>query len=113
LHDDAREEIEVHFQKEDFAKVEKIFSSIGLNAKIKWYRTRNTFLWEGVSIMLDDTKGYGYILELEKMSTEEKKEQDLAMLKEKLQQLHIPLASKEEFNEKFKHYEQNWEALTK
>ncbi|KHO51848.1 MAG: hypothetical protein QT08_C0019G0013 [archaeon GW2011_AR17] len=113
LHDEAREEIEVHFQKEDFAKIENICTTIGLTPKIKWYRTRITFAWEGISVMIDDTKGYGYILELEKMSTEEKKEQDLSLLKKKLQQLQIPLSTKEEFEQKFKDYEQKWEIQTK
>ncbi|MDP3728556.1 MAG: CYTH domain-containing protein [bacterium] len=113
LHDEAREEIEIHFQKEDFPKIEKIFTIIGLTPKIKWYRTRTTFAWEGISVMIDDTKGYGYILELEKMSTEENKEKDILFLKEKLEQLNIPLSNKEEFEQKFKDYEQNWEALTK
>lgn len=113
IHDEHIEEIEVHFQKEDFAKVERIFSSIGLTPKIKWFRTRNTFLWEGISVCIDDTKGYGYILELEKMSNQENKEQDLLMLKQKLNQLNLPLSTKEEFDHKFKWYEQNWEAVTK
>src|SRR3989344_883789 len=98
---------DLRIQKNDF------FAKICLTPKIKWYRTRITFAWEGISVMIDDTKGYGYILELEKMSTEEKKEQDLSLLKKKLQQLQIPLSTKEEFEQKFKDYEQKWEILTK
>src|SRR3989338_549360 len=100
-------------KNEFFAKIENICTTIGLTPKIKWYRTRITFAWEGISVMIDDTKGYGYILELEKMSTEEKKEQDLSLLKKKLQQLQIPLSTKEEFEQKFKDYEQKWEIQTK
>src|SRR3989339_107608 len=88
LHDEAREEIEVHFQKEDFAKIENICTTIGLTPKIKWYRTRITFAWEGISVMIDDTKGYGYILELEKMSKEEIRDSKKKSQKQVLEELY-------------------------
>ena len=71
LHDDHREEIEVKFDTNYFDTLEKLFLGLGHNIEIKWFRTRHTFDWENLSVMLDYTKGYGYILELEKMSNEE------------------------------------------
>ncbi len=111
IHDDYREEIEVKFDKEDFEKLEKILTTMGLGIQIKWFRTRHTFKWGGVSVMIDYTKGYGYIIEIEKMSTEEDKEEDLEMLKQKLQALNINLTPKEEFNKKYEYYKENWKSL--
>ncbi len=45
MHDEAREEIEVKFAREDFPKIEKIFRLLGFAVKIKWLRLRKTFEW--------------------------------------------------------------------
>ena len=111
LHDEHREEIEVKFDKNSFEMLEKLFLTLGYNVNIKWFRKRHTFEWQSISVMLDYTKGYGYIVELEKMSSEEGKEKDLQLLKEKLQKLNIPLTSKEEFNDKYQYYKENWRKL--
>ena len=111
LHDEHREEIEIKFDKNNFEMLEKLFLTLGYNTQIKWFRKRHTFEWEGITVMLDHTKGYGYIIELEKMSTEEEKEKSLGLLKEKLQMLNISLTLKEEFETKYKHYKENWRTL--
>ena len=113
IHDDAREEIEIKFSKEDFEKINKILESIGLSTNIKWFRNRNEFKWNGITVCLDYTKGYGYIIEIEKITSEQEKETVLKELKQKLEQLNIPLTSKEEFNNKFEYYKQNWKELTR
>ena len=111
LHDEHREELEIKFEKDKFELLEKLFLALGYNTQIKWFRKRHTFTWEGISVMLDYTKGYGYIIELEKMSTEEEKEKSLSLLKEKLRMLNISLTPKEEFETKYKHYKENWRTL--
>src|SRR3989344_1532055 len=112
LHDEHREELEIKFEKNNFEMLEKLFLTLGYNTQIKWFRKRHTFEWQGITVMLDYTKGYGYIIELEKMSTEEEKEKSLGLLKEKLQILNISLTLKEEFETKYKHYKENWKRLT-
>ena len=112
IHDEFREEVEIKFNKEDFNKLEKLFLTLGFNVNIKWFRTRHTFQWDDINIMLDYTKGYGYIIELEKMSNEEDKEAVLRELKEKLKLLDIEQTPKEEFNEKYNYYKENWKTLT-
>lgn len=113
IHDDYREEVEIKFHKDDFEKLEKLFKILGYGIEIKWFRTRHTFKWQEIDIMLDYTKGYGYIIELEKMSDEENKEKALNLLKDKLKSLNIKETSKEEFNTKYEHYKKNWKELTK
>ncbi len=114
IHDDARKETEiVTGEKEDFDKLKDIFSSLGLGTEIVWIRDRKQFEWEGVTVCLDYTKGYGYILEFEKMSTEEEKDENLKELTQKFKRLEINITPKEEFSEKYDHYKQNWRELIK
>ncbi|MFA4887095.1 MAG: hypothetical protein WC595_02700 [Candidatus Nanoarchaeia archaeon] len=111
LHDEAREEIEIKVDKGDFEKLEKIFLAAGLNVQIKWLRKRVTFKWKNMDVMLDLTKGYGHILEIEKLVEDTEKERTLIELKKELQSLNIPLSSKEEFEKKYAFYKENWKNL--
>ena len=111
MHDEHREEIEVKFPKEDFDKLEAMFLTLGYNVKIKWFRKRHVFSWEGVDAMVDYTKGYGYILELEKLTDERGKEETLKLLREKFALLGISVTPKEEFDKQFKNYQENWRSL--
>lgn len=111
IHDEAREEVEVKCEKEDFEKLMKIFESLGHEVAIKWFRERNTFEWEGVVVTLDDTKGYGRIIELEKMSDEKSKDETLKFLKEKMSELGVEVSTREEFEERYRHYKENWKSL--
>ena len=111
IHDDQREEIEIKFGKEDFDKLEKLFLMINYDVEIKWFRNRHTFRLGDVDIMIDHTKGYGYTIELEKMSDEENKDKDLKYLKKKMSEFNIEVTPKEEFKEKYEYYKDNWEKL--
>jgi predicted adenylyl cyclase CyaB len=111
VHDETREELEIEFDKEHFEKLDTLFKSLGYSTEIKWFRKRHSFKWEDIKVDVDFTKGYGYILELEKMSDEENKEGTLKILKNKLKNLDIELTSREEFDKKFEDYKKNWEKL--
>jgi predicted adenylyl cyclase CyaB len=111
IHDEIREETEIKFNREDFEELEKLFISLGYNVKIKWFRNRNEFEWGGIKVCIDFTKGYGYIIELEKISDEENKEKDFIFLKDKLKELGIEQTSKDEFDSKFNYYKDNWKSL--
>ncbi|MDP3882396.1 MAG: CYTH domain-containing protein [Nanoarchaeota archaeon] len=113
IHDEAREEIEIKCAKEDFDKLERLFLNAGFDVNIKWFRKRHEFEWEGITVCLDYTRGYGYIIEFEKMSTEDEKDNALAMLKEKFASLGIEITPREEFDKKFKEYKENWRELIK
>ena len=112
IHDDHREEIEIKFDKDKFDELEKLFLGLGYNVEIKWFRDRHAFKWQDLDIAVDYTKGYGYILELEKMSTEEDKEKTLESLKQKMKELNVELTPKDEFKKKYEDYKQNWKTLT-
>ncbi len=111
IHDEAREELEIKVDRDQFESLEKLFIGLGYPIKIKWFRTRHTFDWQGIKVMLDYTKGYGYIIELEKMTSEAEKDLALLHLKQKMADLSIALTPRAVFDEKFKNYEQNWQQL--
>ncbi len=111
IHDKHREEIEIKFDRNDFDKIERLFLSLGLEIEIKWFRNRHEFLWNDITVCLDFTKGYGYIIELEKITNEKEKEKEYKKLLEKLNSLDIKITSQEEFNERFLDYKENWEKI--
>ncbi|HLD05535.1 MAG TPA: CYTH domain-containing protein [Candidatus Nanoarchaeia archaeon] len=111
VHDEQREEVEVKVAKEDFNKLEKVFTAAGLKTQIKWFRKRHAFKWQDIDVAVDFTKGYGYILELEKLSSEEDQNAALELLKNKLKELNIPLTPREEFDQKYAYYKEHWKEL--
>jgi predicted adenylyl cyclase CyaB len=111
VHDDHREEMEIKFDKNEFDNLEKMFLALGYNVEIKWFRKRFEFKWDDITVCLDFTRGYGYIIELEKMCSKETKEKELKLLKQKAQFLKIEITPKEEFDAKFQHYKENWRSL--
>jgi len=135
LHDDHREEIEVRCAKDDFEKLEQLYLALGYNVQIKWFRKRHSFKWgdvdpvrdspptgpsgaqsagaisNGVDLAIDHTKGYGYIIELEKLVSEDEKDVALSFLKEKMQEIGIPLTPKEEFKKQYEYYKEHWREL--
>jgi predicted adenylyl cyclase CyaB len=111
IHDDAREEIEIFTKEDSFENLGKLFNALGHKVEIKWLRNRNQFNWNGIKVCLDFTKGYGYIIELEKIGTEENKEKIIEDFKQKLNELNISLTSKEEFTNKYNYYKEHWREL--
>ena len=111
IHDEAREELEVKINRVDFENIKNIFLSMGLDIEIKWLRDRKQFNWDGIKVCLDHTKGYGYIIELEKITNELEQGKVLEELKQKLRELNILLTPREKFEEKFDYYKRNWRNL--
>ncbi len=111
MHDNQREEIEIKFNKKEFNKIKELFNSLGYNVQIKWIRKRIAFLWDDITVCLDYTKGYGYIIELEKVTIKANSKKDYLTLKEKLKSLDVKITTKKEFEEKFRYYKENWKNL--
>ena len=112
IHQDFRREIEIKFQKEDFEKMKELLERIGFSVKAIWLRKRLVCDWNGTKVFLDDTKGYGKIIELEKIVNEKSKERAFSDLKEKLLILGIKkITPKKVFDKKFKDYFKNWKKL--
>lgn len=112
IHDDFRKEFEVKIDKDDFDDMIGVFRSLGHEIEIEWQRNRLEYKKADAKILLDDTKGYGKILEIERMaeSGEEEKVYD-ALMKEMEKFGIAEITSKEEFNKRFEYYKQNWQQL--
>lgn len=113
IHDEAREEHEISISYKDFQLYQEMFKKLNIPKKIRWERIKNTFEWDGITAELGFSKGYGYIIELEKITTEDKKEEALKELKEKMALIKIPITPKEEFEKAYENYKNNWQILLK
>lgn len=111
LHDNAREEIEVITRKNSFEDLRDLFLTLGYREEVKWLRKRMEFNWEGITVDIDYTQGYGYIIELEKLTNEQEKEQALNILREKLKKIDVIETPKNVFNQAYSEYKKNWKKL--
>ncbi|MBU0929884.1 MAG: CYTH domain-containing protein [Nanoarchaeota archaeon] len=111
IHDKYRKELEIKIPKEDFDKIVNLFETLGFSIEIKWFRKRMQYNWNNVKVTIDNTKGYGYIIELEKMSDDEHKESVYKELIKKLKELNIKETPSQIFKDKFEFYKQNWRDL--
>jgi predicted adenylyl cyclase CyaB len=112
IHDEVREEIEVRFKREEFEKILEILSELGFKVEIVWLRKRKEFEWNGVKVYLDDTEGYGKIIEVETyVKNENEAEEKKDELISKLESLGVKISKREEFEKKFEWYKKNWKRL--
>jgi predicted adenylyl cyclase CyaB len=111
IHDDAREELEITFKREDFNMMNNMLETVGFSPIIQWLRKRKEFDWKGIKVSLDHTQGYGYSIELEKLTDEKNKDTAIDLLRKKLQELGVEETSKEEFNNKYEYYKTHWRQL--
>ncbi len=112
MHKEFREELEIILPRKDFKKLQSLFSDLGYDTKVKWLRKRINYLWKGITVSLDYSKGYGYIIELEKMVTNPKnKKAALKMLNKAMKELGIKQTSKSTFDKKLRYYEKHWKKL--
>ncbi|MCK5490592.1 MAG: class IV adenylate cyclase [Candidatus Pacebacteria bacterium] len=113
LHDKFREEIEIKFETVDFEKMQNLFETLGYELEIKWLRKRLEFQQDDMKILLDDTMGYGKIIEIEKMVSAGEEDVTYAKLEKKLMKMGVKISTKEEFNYAFEYYKNNWRSLIK
>jgi predicted adenylyl cyclase CyaB len=113
MHDSSREEIEVCFSGDDFERLEKMFFLLGYPVKVKWFRRRHAFTWRGLDVCVDENKGYGYILEIEKKTSRAGKEYALLEIKKAFSDLGVEITPKEQLDEAYDSYLAEWQELTR
>lgn len=111
LHDDAREELEVEVKRDDFEQLALLFSSLGYEREIHWFRERRVFQWGKFTVFLDDTRGYGKILEIEYLSDNDDKAIRDEMKQVMNRDFGVTISDKKEFEERFAHYKEHWKEL--
>lgn len=113
MHDSAREEIEISIDRKSFEKTHLLFEKLGFPMYVTWIRKRRMYQWGDITVALDNTKGYGYKLELEMMSDSRNKKSTLTRLEAALKELGVTKTPEGEFDRKFNEYVQNWKKLVK
>ena len=111
MHEEARREIEIPCAGDDFGKLEQLFLALGYSVSIKWFRTRHAFKIGDMTITLDDTKGYGKIVEFERLCLEREREAALTELRLKMSALGVAPTPKEEFDRRYADYKARWREL--
>lgn len=111
IHDKAREEIEIKFKQKDFNLMYKLFLNLGFTKIIEWRRQRRNYLWGKISVMIDYSVGYGYIIEMEMITDKKGKGETLSLLANKFKEIDVKITPKEEFNRRFLDYKKNWRKL--
>lgn len=113
LHDDAREEIEIRFSRDDFPKIGRLLAELGYEVGIKWFRHRRRYAWRGVKATLDSTRGYGDIIELESVVSEDGKASALVRLRGLMAELDVEATTREEFERRYESYRAGWRKAVK
>ncbi len=113
LHDDHRKEYEIKFSISEFNSLIDLFQSLGYKIQIKWFRKRMTFKKGDMKLLLDDTKGYGKILEIEKMVEPGKEKFAHKEIKRILESYGIAITEKEKLDQAYEYYKNNWQTLIK
>jgi len=113
LHSAVHEEFEVRFARGDFGKLGAMLSAMGFPPRTKWFRLRHTFRWKGISVMLDRSRGYGNIIELEKICSPKEKGAAIRLLEARLSELGVKRTPEKEFDRRYAHYRRNWRRLTR
>jgi len=112
MHEDSRREIEIACGGGDaFGRLEQLFVALGYRVSIKWLRKRRTFKLDDITVTLDDTKGYGKIVEFERVCREDEREKAVLDLKLKMRELGISPTPKDVFARRYEDYKKNWRNL--
>lgn len=110
LHDDFRNEYEVKFDIHYINSLKGMLENLGYKEEIKWYRKRNIINIDTLTLTIDYSIGYGYIIECEKIVQDENQVEDAKLMISKFfNEIGInTISKKEEFSNKFSDYKLNW-----
>lgn len=106
-----RNEIAINVSPTKFDAFAELFSTLGYETAIIWVRHRKTYLWEGINVSIDDTKGFGQVLELKKSCDEEWRLETMEVLRTRLTKLGLKPTPKPQLAERFGVYRANWKEL--
>ncbi|MGE5456632.1 MAG: CYTH domain-containing protein [Ignavibacteriales bacterium] len=113
IHDDAREEMEVLVDNKYRSDLSKMLECLGYEVEIKWFRKRLEGSYQDIKLTIDYTAGYGYIVEVEKIVTDESLiDETKNKLVDILKSFNIEISDKQEFKDKYSDYKINWSKYT-
>ncbi len=114
---DIRAEMEVLMELNDFDAIQEMLLALKFAIKMKWYKKRKIYRWQGVIVALDNVKGQGLSMEMEKLVDGrlcKKAQTELQLRMEKLlDELNIRIYPKKDLNAMMNYYSKHWEKLIK
>jgi predicted adenylyl cyclase CyaB len=114
---EIRPEMEVFASITDANELEEIFSALDFKIACRYKKKRVYFRWQGTTISLDNVKGLGLIIEMEKLVDERLIKKSEIELRERLGKLlhkfELDATPVPELNKLFKNYLDNWKKLIK
>jgi adenylate cyclase class IV len=112
MHDTSRTEFNAPMSRESAENMLEIFKNMGLGIKVAWLRHRREFTRGGLSLTVDNTVGYGWIVEVELQSAADDTAPVVEELRGELKKLGLAASPKETFDTAYKSYVANWKTLT-
>lgn len=115
--DDIRSEMEVIADKNDFEEFEQIMLALKFKVNSRWFKKRKKFRWQGCTICLDDVKGLGLMIEMEKLVDSRMRVKARKDLQQKLKGLFdkydLSVTVKPAMDKVLLNYNKNWKKLIK
>ena len=111
--DKDRGNIEIKFNKDDFLLLHKLITKLGVDKKIEWHKKSMVFGFKNINIFLEHTKGFGYILRMQIITSEEFKDDAKKLIKDKFSEFEVSISSKKDFDARNYKYEANWQKFLK
>jgi adenylate cyclase class IV len=112
MHETMRTEIEVFLSRKDAKALLQIMANLGFTVKVVWYRERVQFSIGQLTVSLDDTVGYGRILEVEIVCGESEANESRDSLLKFLVGLGVTPSPRDEFDAAYREYVANWRLRT-
>ncbi|OIO46593.1 MAG: hypothetical protein AUJ28_02315 [Parcubacteria group bacterium CG1_02_37_51] len=114
---DIRAEMEVLMGLNDFDATQEMLQALKFTIKMKWYKRRKIYRWQGVIIALDNVRGQGLSMEMEKLvdgRLRKKAQTELQVRMEALlDELSIKSYPKKDLDAMMVYYRQHWAKLIK
>lgn len=107
-HDEWREEVDLPIALENVEAARALLRGMGHQVEARWIRHRRRYMWHGIDVALDDTKGHGQMLELELLVEPGAEEPALERLRATFKELDIIPSSREEFERRYSDYMAHW-----
>jgi len=114
---EVRPEMEVMAGAKDAVELEEIFTALKFKIACRYRKRRSHWRWQGTTISLDNVKGLGLIIEMEKLVDGRLTKKAEIELRDKLTKLlaqfNISITPIEELHKIYKYYLDNWRKLIK
>jgi len=110
INNEQKQKITVRYTREQFPELQALFRGLGYEVDSVWKRKRHEFQWGGVKVTVNDTFGYGCLIDMEVMSQEQNPD-IVKDLKIKFRSLGIEPTTQEVMDNKFEWYQRHWKVF--